>query len=191
MPDAHAVLLACGYRMLPATAEQIHRLTQQRRIFGLQGEQVLAERPDGFLETWGTLTVMLEQHAWARDLATGRGDAGSSREEKVAAGDCLGSAQDTGKKAFDAPRSAREALIAEFESKAAVLGLSVSHVMQDRAAASGRDVAGQGKGKGTGPRSAVRYRGPNGQEWSGRGRPPSWITRHEAAGGRREEFLIG
>ena len=38
--------------------------------------------------------------------------------------------------------------------------------------------------------NTVRYRGPNGQEWSGRGRPPAWIITHEAKGGNREAFLI-
>ena len=35
-----------------------------------------------------------------------------------------------------------------------------------------------------------KYRGPEGQRWSGRGSVPKWIRDHEAAGGNRSEFLV-
>ena len=34
------------------------------------------------------------------------------------------------------------------------------------------------------------YRGPKGQEWSGRGRVPRWVRDAEAAGKNREEFAV-
>ena len=38
---------------------------------------------------------------------------------------------------------------------------------------------------------AVKYRGPNGETWSGRGKPPNWLTRLETEEGRhRDEFLV-
>jgi DNA-binding protein H-NS len=35
-----------------------------------------------------------------------------------------------------------------------------------------------------------KYRGPNGEEWSGRGHTPKWLTALEATGRQREEFRI-
>ena len=41
-------------------------------------------------------------------------------------------------------------------------------------------------------KSAVvaKYRGPNGETWSGRGRAPNWLATLEAQGRKRAEFLI-
>ena len=41
-----------------------------------------------------------------------------------------------------------------------------------------------------GVKRAAKYRGPNGEEWSGRGRTPKWLAVLEAEGRGREEFLI-
>jgi DNA-binding protein H-NS len=41
-----------------------------------------------------------------------------------------------------------------------------------------------------GAKQAAKYRGPNGEEWSGRGRTPDWLAALEAEGRGREEFLI-
>jgi DNA-binding protein H-NS len=35
-----------------------------------------------------------------------------------------------------------------------------------------------------------KYRGPNGEEWSGRGNTPKWLTALEATGRTKNEFLI-
>lgn len=35
----------------------------------------------------------------------------------------------------------------------------------------------------------VKYRGPNGEAWTGRGRTPAWILAHESAGRTRESLL--
>ena len=37
---------------------------------------------------------------------------------------------------------------------------------------------------------AVKYRGPNGETWSGRGRAPRWVEALEAQGRQRAEFSI-
>jgi DNA-binding protein H-NS len=37
---------------------------------------------------------------------------------------------------------------------------------------------------------AVKFRGPNGETWSGRGKPPNWLTSLEAQGRHRDEFLV-
>ena len=36
----------------------------------------------------------------------------------------------------------------------------------------------------------VKYRGPNGEEWSGRGRAPAWIVEAVKNGQSREDFAI-
>lgn len=38
---------------------------------------------------------------------------------------------------------------------------------------------------------APKYRGPGGEEWSGRGRSPKWVQVAEAEGKSRDDFLIG
>ncbi|MCM8596351.1 H-NS histone family protein [Accumulibacter sp.] len=37
---------------------------------------------------------------------------------------------------------------------------------------------------------AIKYRGPNGESWSGRGKAPNWLTSLEASGRTRDEFLV-
>lgn len=39
-------------------------------------------------------------------------------------------------------------------------------------------------------RVAPKYRGPNGEMWSGRGLAPKWLTSLEAEGKKRESYLI-
>ena len=94
---------------------------------------------------------------------------------------------------------ARAALRAEMEQKAAELGIAFG----DLFSASGQQApAEQAAGKNgkrtrtrkprddTGTKRAAKYRGPNGEEWSGRGRMPNWLVALEAEGRGREEFLI-
>ncbi len=37
---------------------------------------------------------------------------------------------------------------------------------------------------------AVKFRGPNGETWSGRGKAPNWLTSLESQGRHRDEFLV-
>jgi DNA-binding protein H-NS len=37
---------------------------------------------------------------------------------------------------------------------------------------------------------AIKYRGPNGETWSGRGKAPNWLTSLEAQGRHKDEFLV-
>ena len=84
---------------------------------------------------------------------------------------------------------ARNALIEEFRNKAAELGLELeSLILAGGQAPSGpparrtrRDAGGS---------VAARFRGPNGETWSGRGRMPKWLSAMEAQGRKREEFRI-
>ena len=38
--------------------------------------------------------------------------------------------------------------------------------------------------------AAIKYRGPNGEAWSGRGRTPGWLDVIVRNGGNRDDFLI-
>lgn len=42
----------------------------------------------------------------------------------------------------------------------------------------------------SGPAVAAKYRGPNGEAWSGRGLTPRWLTALVAQGKTKEEFFI-
>jgi DNA-binding protein H-NS len=77
----------------------------------------------------------------------------------------------------------RQALLAEFQQKAAALGLSLDELMKQPMTTKGKS------GKAT-KKVTPKYRAPNGDEWTGRGRPPRWIVMLEAEGKRREDYLI-
>ena len=93
---------------------------------------------------------------------------------------------------------AKSALRAELERRAAELGIAPGDVFstagqqapaEQRAAAKSGARARKPRGD-TGTKRAAKYRGPNGEEWSGRGRMPKWLAALEAEGRNREEFLI-
>jgi DNA-binding protein H-NS len=79
---------------------------------------------------------------------------------------------------------AKAALLAEFRQKAASLGLQVNLELLETPAPTRR------RRSDTGQILPVRYRGPNGETWSGRGHPPNWLTGLEAVGRNREEFRV-
>ncbi len=92
---------------------------------------------------------------------------------------------------------ARAELRAEMEQKAAELGISAGDLFSKaRKQAPAEQAAGKNGKRARKPRDdigvkrAAKYRGPNGEEWSGRGRPPRWLAALEAEGRNREEFLI-
>jgi DNA-binding protein H-NS len=82
--------------------------------------------------------------------------------------------------------AAREALLAEFRERAATLGLSLETLM----APSGKPARPAKAAKTGQDKLPAKYRGPSGEEWSGRGRTPTWLTAHEAKGKKREEFAV-
>lgn len=83
--------------------------------------------------------------------------------------------------------AAREAFRAETAQRAAALGLALEDLFPSTAktAASPRK-----KRSDAGTQGAVKFRGPEGQEWSGRGRPPQWLSAAEAEGKSREQFRV-
>ncbi len=97
----------------------------------------------------------------------------------------------------DKLEDARAALRIEMERRAAELGISAGDLFsaaeqqapaEQRAAKSG--TRARKSRDDIGAKRAAKYRGPNGEEWSGRGRTPKWLAALEAEGRGREEFLI-
>jgi hypothetical protein len=59
-PDQVRSARTAGCAFIPATEDQVARLTMQRRIFRIEGAAYLAQRADsGFYETYGTLAPLL------------------------------------------------------------------------------------------------------------------------------------
>ena len=92
---------------------------------------------------------------------------------------------------------ARAALRAEMEQKAAELGISADDLFSTAGQQAPAEQAAAKNGRrarkprdDTGAKRAAKYRGPNGEDWSGRGRTPNWLAALEAEGRGREEFLI-
>lgn len=91
-------------------------------------------------------------------------------------------------------REAQALLRAEFEQRAAQLGMTLQDVIGlDPAPVAGkaprrrRTPQGQAAPK---PPQPVRFRGPDGQTWSGRGPTPRWLKALEAAGKTRDQFTV-
>jgi len=88
---------------------------------------------------------------------------------------------------------AKNAVLEETRAKLAELGLTLEAVLPSLASAGPLASAGQGgqgrkRRRDAGQLLPVRYRGPSGETWSGRGRMPKWLQTLEAEGRNREEF---
>src|SRR4051812_2507811 len=82
---------------------------------------------------------------------------------------------------------ARNAVLEDTRAKLAELGLTLEAVLPTPVSA-GQDGQGRKRRKDAGQPLAVKYRGPGGETWSGRGRQPKWLQTLEAEGHSREEF---
>ena len=80
----------------------------------------------------------------------------------------------------------KAALLTEFRERAAAIGVTIESLIPP----SGR--LGQPRSRPTETTGIVpaKYRGPNGEEWSGRGRKPRWLETLIAEGRESTEFLI-
>lgn len=67
-------------------------------------------------------------------------------------------------------------------------GVTLEDLFPARAGRSGQ--AGKNQPAATRRKVAPKYRGPNGQEWTGQGFTPTWLRELEEAGRDRTEFLI-
>ncbi len=81
----------------------------------------------------------------------------------------------------------KEALLREFREKAAGYGLRVRLEPMDAPTDGG---GGRRTRRDAGQPLPVKYRGPNGEEWSGRGVSPKWLRQLEEDGHNREEYRV-
>lgn len=80
--------------------------------------------------------------------------------------------------------SERAAVIDELVKKIAEYGLTAADLKLSAR-------VGRGKKTVTSTKAPAKYRGPNGEEWSGgRGRKPAWVTAALAAGKSLSEFEV-
>jgi DNA-binding protein H-NS len=77
-------------------------------------------------------------------------------------------------------------LLSEFRDRATQMGLSLETLLSSPVPA-GKERKSR---KDAGGNLPVKYRGPNGETWSGRGRLPKWLHVAEAEGRNREDFKI-
>ncbi|WP_018263989.1 H-NS histone family protein [Methylobacterium sp. WSM2598] len=90
-------------------------------------------------------------------------------------GELIAAAQAERQQKIDA---ARLQLKAEFEERAAKLNLSLEDVIREP------------ERRKAGGKVAAKYRGPQGEEWSGRGKVPNWLKALEASGHSRGDFAV-
>ncbi len=76
----------------------------------------------------------------------------------------------------------RNTLLAKWREEAARMGMQIRL----------EPIGTPSRGRGTGGSKSIapKFRGPNGETWSGRGIAPKWLTALEATGRNREEFRI-
>jgi len=83
----------------------------------------------------------------------------------------------------------RRQFIEETRRRAAALGVSVSDLFGE-SGPSGAKRGRKAKPERSRASPAVKYRGPSGEEWSGRGRPPRWVQAVEAEGRSRNDYAV-
>ena len=80
----------------------------------------------------------------------------------------------------------KNAVLTETRAKLEELELTLEEVVRPKQArASGRRTR-----RDAGKELPVKYRGPNGETWSARGRVPQWLRDLEEQGRNRDEFLM-
>jgi DNA-binding protein H-NS len=86
-----------------------------------------------------------------------------------------------------------QATIVEIRQKMQAFGITVKD-LQSAKAKPGRKAKATGakpvKAKKAALVVAAKYKGPNGEAWSGRGLTPKWLASLVAAGGTKEQYLI-
>ena len=112
--------------------------------------------------------------------------------DKMSAQELTGLIQAAEAKRQEKLDAAKQELMAEFRARASSLGIQLESLFPPTTKPA-QDTPRQGGRK---PRSdagrklAARYRSPEGEEWTGRGRVPTWLTALEAKGRQRAEFEV-
>ena len=99
------------------------------------------------------------------------------------------------KQAAELQKKNRPAVLAELRQQMAAYGITAEELSRPAArAAKPRGplarAASPAKAKKPAVPSPMKYRGPEGQGWTGRGTAPRWLNDLVAAGQTREDFLI-
>jgi DNA-binding protein H-NS len=81
----------------------------------------------------------------------------------------------------------KRSFIEEVTARAVSLGLSVTDLFGRSTPVAAKQAA---PATSAGASPGVKYRGPNGEEWSGRGRPARWLTELEAQGKKRADYAV-
>jgi len=95
--------------------------------------------------------------------------------------------QEAEAKRTEKQEGAKAALIEEMTVKAAELGLSLDALLGNQAQSKTnvRKVRGN-----KGQQVAAKFRNPEGETWSGRGRMPRWLTKSIDEGKSKEDFAV-
>jgi DNA-binding protein H-NS len=189
--DKVAAARACGIEFPPASPAQVQRLSMQRKVFDIDGQPHLATRDGSFFETAGTLERLIAEELDAQqqaDLAAW--EAGGTTEPSPAPAPAQAAPEPAEHR--DKFEDAKATLRAELQRRAAELGIAPGDLFswlrqqmpvdKGARACKPRDDIGA--------KRPAKYRGPSGEEWSGRGRMPNWLAALEAEGRGRGEFLI-
>jgi DNA-binding protein H-NS len=88
-----------------------------------------------------------------------------------------------------------QATVVEIRQKMQAFGITVKDLQSTkskpgRQAKAGVKGAKPAKAKKPSAAVAAKYKGPNGETWSGRGLTPKWLASLVAAGGTKEQYLI-
>ncbi|MBP0447397.1 H-NS histone family protein [Roseomonas sp. SSH11] len=83
-------------------------------------------------------------------------------------------------------QGAKAQLIEEMREKAAQLGLDLGELLERP----GPKTNVRKPRSDTGKAVAARYRGPEGETWTGRGRMPRWLTEAVQNGKAKEDFAV-
>jgi DNA-binding protein H-NS len=81
---------------------------------------------------------------------------------------------------------AKQAILEEMRGKLEELDLTLEDVLPR----SGRRTGTRRRRRESGQAAPVKYRSPEGETWTGRGRVPQWLQALEEQGRSREEFLV-
>ena len=84
-------------------------------------------------------------------------------------------------KAQEKIQAAKQAVLDETRAKLAELGVDFDGLLKaPKPTRKGKPIASV----------PVKYRGPRGEEWSGRGKLPAWMVQAERQGRKREDFKV-
>ena len=99
------------------------------------------------------------------------------------------------KQAAELQKKNRPAVLAELREQMAAYGITAEKLSRppakaNRPKAPPAKSASASKGKKVSVPSPAKYRGPQGQEWTGRGTAPKWLNALLVDGKTRDDFLI-